>query len=101
MFGRSEKMGSHVVCWCRLSRRERRLCVANREKKCARCLVNCEAWALKVVGNERPVQGRHPVGDVVVFMYPGLIVHVMGGKLDSGVLIDGAVSMPVAKGEFG
>ena len=58
-------------------------------------------FQFEVVGNERPIERWRPVGDVVVFMYPGLIVHVMGGKLDSGVLIDGAVSMPVAKGEFG
>ena len=52
------------------------------------------------VGNERPIQGCHPIGDVVAFVDPGLVVGVVRGNLDGGVLIDGVVGVPVAKGEF-
>ena len=55
-------------------------------------LVFCELPALglefEVLGNERPVEGRHPVGDVVVFVDPGLIVVFMGGELDGGEVMD-------------
>ena len=42
----------------------------------------------EVVGNERPVERRHPVCDVMVLLDPGLVVCVMGGKLNSGVVVD-------------
>ena len=39
--------------------------------------------------------------NMVVFVDPGLVVSVMSRELDSGVLVDGVVGMPVAKREFG
>ena len=41
--------------------------------------VFCELLSLEfeVGRNKWPVQGRHPIGNVVVFMDPGLIVSVM------------------------
>ena len=33
----------------------------------------------EVLGDERPVQRGHPIGDVVAFMDAGLIIGVMGG----------------------
>ena len=54
--------------------------------------VLCELPALsfefKVVGNERPVERRHPVCDVVVLLDPGLVICVMGSKLYGGVVVD-------------
>ena len=35
-------------------------------------------------------------GDVVVFVYPGLVVRVMRGKLNSGVVVNVVVCIPVA-----
>ena len=59
-------------------------------------------FQFEVVGNERPIERWRPVGDVVVFMYPGLVISVMGGKLDGGaVLVNGVVSVPVTEREFG
>ena len=46
------------------------------------------SFEFEVVGNERPVERRHPVGDVVVLLDPGLVVCVMGGELNSGVVVD-------------
>ena len=42
----------------------------------------CELPALslefKVLGDEGPVEGRHPVGDEMVFTDPGLVIVVVG-----------------------
>ena len=46
------------------------------------------SFKFEVVGNERPVERRHPVCDVMVLLDPGLVVCVMGGKLNSGVVVD-------------
>ena len=46
------------------------------------------SFELEVVGNERPVERRHPVCDVVVLLDPGLVVCVMGGKLNGSVVVD-------------
>ena len=47
------------------------------------------ALGLEVLGNERPVEGRRPVGDVaVVLVDPGLIVVLVGGELDGGEVVD-------------
>ena len=35
------------------------------------------------------------VGDIVVFLDPGLVVSVMGCKLDGGVVVDVVMRMPV------
>ena len=43
-----KRCGSWIVRWRRRRRRKRRLWVARREKKCARCLVNCHPWALSL-----------------------------------------------------
>ena len=40
------------------------------------------------MGNERPVERWHPVCDVVVLLDPCLVISVMGGELDGGVLVD-------------
>ena len=45
-------------------------------------------FEFEVLGDERPVEGRHPVGDVVEFVNLGLIVVLMRGKLDGGEVVD-------------
>ena len=35
------------------------------------------------------------MGDVVVLLDPGLVVCVMGGELDSGVVVDVIVGLPI------
>ena len=35
------------------------------------------SFELEVVGDERPVEWRHPVGNEVMFLNPGLVVGVM------------------------
>ena len=35
------------------------------------------SFELEVVGDERPVEWRHPVGNEVMFLDPGLVVIVM------------------------
>ena len=52
------------------------------------CKLPSLSFEFEVVGNERPVERRHPVGDVVVLLDPGLVVCVMGGELNSGVVVD-------------
>ena len=51
---------------------------------------------LKVLGDERPVECGHPIGDVVVFLDPGLIVGVVGRELDGCVVVNVVVGVPVA-----
>ena len=46
------------------------------------------SFELEVVGDKWPVECRHPVGDVVVFLNPGLVVDVVGCELDGGVVVD-------------
>ena len=52
------------------------------------CELPSLSFEFEVVGNERPVERRHPVCDVVVLLDPGLVICVMGGKLNSGVVVD-------------
>ena len=35
------------------------------------------SFELEVVGDERPVKWRHPVGNEVMFLDPGLVIGVM------------------------
>ena len=51
---------------------------------------------LEVLGDERPVECRHPIGNVVVFLDPGLIVGVVGRELDGCVVVNVVVGVPVA-----
>ena len=53
-------------------------------------------FEFEVLRDEGPVERRHPVGDVVVFVDPGLIIGVTRGKLDGGVLMHVVVGVPVA-----
>ena len=46
------------------------------------------SFEFEVVGNKGPVECRHPVGDVVVFLDPSLVVSVVGCKLDGSVVVD-------------
>ena len=43
---------------------------------------------LEMLGNERPGEGWHPIGNEVVFFDPSLIVVVMGRELDGGEVMD-------------
>ena len=52
------------------------------------CELPALSFELEVVGNEGPIERRHPVCDVVVLLDPGLVICVMGGKLNSGVVVD-------------
>ena len=45
-------------------------------------------FEFEVMGNEGLVECRHPVGDVVVFLDPSLVIGVVGCKLDGGVVVD-------------
>ena len=58
------------------------------------------SFELEVVGDERPVKWRHPVGNEVMFLDPGLVISVVGGKLYGCELVDVVVGMPVAKGKL-
>ena len=46
------------------------------------------SFELEVVGDKGPVECRHPVCDVVVFLYPSLVVCVVGCKLNGSVVVD-------------
>ena len=52
------------------------------------CELPALSFELEVVGNEGPIERRHPVCDVVVLLDPGLVICLMGGKLNSGVVVD-------------
>ena len=52
------------------------------------------------MGDKRPVRRLHPVGNVVALVDPGLVVVVVGRKLNSGELVHGAAGVPVAGGKF-
>ena len=62
------------------------------------CELPAFGFELEVLGNERPVERWHPVGNVVMFLDPGLIVVVMGmgGELDWGEVMHIVVGMPVS-----
>ena len=53
-------------------------------------------FEFEVVRNERPVECGHPIGNVVVFLDPCLIIGVVGSELDGGVVVNVVVGMPVA-----
>ena len=53
-------------------------------------------FELEVLGDERPVERWHPIGNVMMFTDPGLIVVVMGGELDWGEVMHIVMRMPVA-----
>ena len=59
------------------------------------CELPALSFELEVVGNEGPIERRHPVGDVVVLLDPGLVICVMGSKLSSGVVVDVVVRVPI------
>ena len=46
------------------------------------------SFELEVVGDKGPVECRHPVCDVVVLLDPGLVVCVVGCKLNGSVVVD-------------
>ena len=50
----------------------------------------------EVLGDERPVECGHPIGNMVVFLDPGLIVGVVGRELDGCVVVNVVVGVPVA-----
>ena len=56
------------------------------------CSVFCELPALglelEMLGDERPVEGWHAVGDKVVFFDPCLIVVVVGRELDGSEVVN-------------
>ena len=54
------------------------------------CSVLCElpSLGLEMLGDKRPVEGLHPVGDEVVFFDPCLIVVVVGRELDGGEVVN-------------
>ena len=52
-------------------------------------------FELEVMRDERPVERCHPVGYVGVLVNPCLIICVMGGKLDGGIVMDVVVCVPV------
>ena len=51
-------------------------------------------FEFEVLRDEGPVEGGHPVRDVVVFVDPGLIVGVVRGELDGCELVN-VVRVPV------
>ena len=53
-------------------------------------------FELEVMGDEGPVKSRHPVGNVVVLLNPGLVVGVVGCQLDGGVVVDVVMGMPIS-----
>ena len=53
-------------------------------------------FELEMVGDEGPVECGHPVGNVVMFLDPGLIIGVMGCELDGGVVVDVVVRVPIS-----
>ena len=58
------------------------------------------SFELEVVGDERPVEWRHPVGNEIMFLDPGLVIGIMRRKLNGCELVDVVVRMPVAKGKL-
>ena len=60
------------------------------------CELPAFGFQLEVLGNERPVERWHPVGKVMMFLNPGLIVVVMGGELDWGEVMHIVVGMPIS-----
>ena len=53
-------------------------------------------FEFEVLGDERPIERRHPVGDVVVFVNPGLIIGLVRGDLDGGETMYVVMRVPVA-----
>ena len=52
-------------------------CQAGVEVGSVFCELPTLSFELEVVGDERPIEWRHPVGNKVVFLDPSLIVCVM------------------------
>ena len=57
-------------------------------------------FELEMLGDEGPIERRHPVGDEVVFLDPRLVVVVVGRDLNRGEVVYVAMGVPVAEGEF-
>ena len=64
------------------------------------CSMFCElpslSFKFEVVRDEGPVECRHPVGNVMVFLDPGLVVSVVGCELYGGVVVNVVVGMRIA-----
>ena len=64
------------------------------------CSMFCElpafGFELEVLGDERPIERWHPIGNVMMFLDPGLVVVVMGGELYWSEVVYVVVRMPVA-----
>ena len=62
------------------------------------CELPTLSFELEVVGDERPIEWRHPVGNEVVFLDPSLVVGIVRGKLYGCEVVNIVVRMPVTKG---
>ena len=51
---------------------------------------------LEVVRDEGPVEWRRPVGNVMMFLDPSLVVGVMGRELGGSEMVDVVVGMTIA-----
>ena len=60
------------------------------------CELPSLSFKFEVVRDEGPVECGHPVGNVMVFLDPGLIVSVVGCELNGGVVVNVVVGMPIA-----
>ena len=67
------------------------------EMSAAFCKLPPLSFELEVVGDERPIEWRHPVGNEVVFLDPSLVVGIVRGKLNGCEVVDVVVRMPVTK----
>ena len=52
-------------------------------------------FSFEVLRDEGPVEGCHPVRNVVALMDPGLIVGVVRGELDSCEVVNVVVGVPI------
>ena len=64
------------------------------------CELPTVSFELEVMGDERPIERRHPVGDEVVFLDPSLVVGVVRRKLNGCEVVNIVVRMPVTEGQF-
>ena len=64
------------------------------------CELPTLSFELKVMGDKRPIERWHPVGDEVVFLDPSLVVGVVRRELNGCEVVNIVVRMPVAEGKF-
>ena len=60
------------------------------------CELPSLCFEFEMLRDKGPVERRHPIGNEIVFMDPGLIIGVVGGELNGGEVVYVVMRVPEA-----